>query len=985
MTYLYGLHFSQPWWLAAGLLVVPVVWLGRGSLTALGRGRRWAAVLLRCVVVLVLVMLLARPVLTRKSKILTVVVVFDRSLSVRPELQQAALEYLRTALQEGSGQRLVAVVDVAEAASIFKLPGLDTAIRQRSTALRGSESRLADGVQMAMAIAPPDSAVRILLVTDGNQTAGDLKEAARRAAANHIPIDVLPLRYRHEREVIFKRLAAPARARSRQTISLRFVLQSTGPARGRLLLTANGEPVALAPGSREPTLQVQLEAGMNVRTVSLPVGSRGVHEFEAVFVPDGPEDDTISENNRATAITYVSGPGHVLVVDADGSNGVPVIEALQSSGIDVRYRLVSEFPDDLAKLMDTDAIVLINTDCSHLTYQQQEMLTRYVNDLGGGLVMVGGTEAFGAGGWIGSPVAEILPVELDPPQKKQLPKGALILIMHACEMPQGNFWGKRVALAAVRTLSRYDLVGVLAYNWQGRGDWVFPLSVVGDKKAVTDSIRNMQMGDMPSLHAHLQQAYDALTASDAVQKHVIIISDGDPQPPSVQLLNRCKQAGITCTGVGIFPHSPADVQSLQRVAQATGGRFYYVTDPQRLPQIFIKEAQVVRRPLLIEQHVVPQLVYGLSEIVRGFGSTFPSLEGYVLTGPKTGLNQTVLASPEGDPLLASCQAGLGRCVVFTSSVDSRWAAEWLGWGGFNRFWEQVVRWVGKSREDVGCEIYAERQGQNVVVTAEALDSEGRFISLAGVDGWVTGPDMSSRPVELVQNGPGQYQGQFRIDAPGSYVVTLRYRKPGAAGRPTVITTAVTVPFASEFQDLSDNAPLLAEVSEITGGRILPADPNQVNLFDYAGVKIPEARLPLIQPLMIAFLVLFLLDVAVRRVVVDFAAAMGWLGRLVRGRRARAEAVQSLERLRARRQELRQQWLRSADGYRADARYQAGSYTARELPLTQEPAPEEVKKAESSQAPPQQPRPEAEQSHIQRLLQAKKKAIDKRQDDGSDKQ
>ena len=80
--------------------------------------------------------------------------------------------------------------------------------------------------------------------------------------------------------------------------------------------------------------------------------------------------------------------------------------------------------------------------------------------------MVGGAESFGAGGWIGSPVSEILPVDMDPPQKKQLPKGALVLIMHACEMPQGNYWGQQVAIAAVNTLSRLDLVGILAYGWR---------------------------------------------------------------------------------------------------------------------------------------------------------------------------------------------------------------------------------------------------------------------------------------------------------------------------------------------------------------------------------------------------------------------------------------------------------------------------------------------------------------------------------------
>jgi hypothetical protein len=390
MTHSYGFYFSQPWWLVGCLLLVPIVWLGRRNLTALGPVRRVLAIVLRCVVIIILLALLARPMLTRKSRRLTLIAVIDRSQSIPTGLQQASQDYLSQALAHKVPRDQLAVVDVAEAASISKLPCGDIVIRQRNTTLNGQQSKLADGIQMAMAIAPPDTAVRILLVSEGNETAGDLKEAARIAAANRIPIDVLPLRYEYDNEVIFKRLAAPTRARSGQTVSLRFILNSTTSVRGKLLLNLNGEPVDLAPDSSEIAVPVDLEPGTNVKTISMPVGTRGIHEFEAEFMPDEPWQDRIVQNNRASAVTYVAGPGHVLVVDADGSTGLGLNRALQNSDIDVRYCTAADFPDNLSKLMDTDAVILVNTDCGNFTYQQQEMLCRYVTDLGGGLVMVGG-------------------------------------------------------------------------------------------------------------------------------------------------------------------------------------------------------------------------------------------------------------------------------------------------------------------------------------------------------------------------------------------------------------------------------------------------------------------------------------------------------------------------------------------------------------------------------------------------------------------
>ena len=977
----YSFYFAEPWWLLACLLVVPVIWLARRSLGTLGRFRRVLAVALRCAVIIILSVLLARPMLTRKNQRLTLIVVIDRSQSIPPDLQQAGLEYLRRALAAKDPRDRLAVVDIAEVASISKLPSVDTELRQRNLTLRGDQTRLADGIQMAMAIAPPDTAVRILLISEGNQTAGDLKEAAQLAAANKIPIDVLPIYYNYDREVIFKRLAVASRARSGQTVSLRFILSSTSNTRGRLLLNLNDKPVDLAPGSEQIAAPVELQPGTNVKTVSVPLGSRGIHEFDAVFIPDDPNADRITQNNRASAITYVAGPGHVMVVDADGSTAPTLSRALQNSDIDVRNVPAPEFPDNLVNLMSTDAVILVNTDISHFTYEQQEMLCRYVTDLGGGLIMVGGAQSFGAGGWIGSPVADVLPIDLDPPQKKQLPKGALVLIMHACEMPKGNYWGKRVATVAIKTLSRLDLAGVLAYNWQGSGDWVFPLAEVGDKKAVVAAIDNMVMGDMPSLHTHLQEAYDKLSVCEAAQKHVIVISDGDPQPPTKQLLNQCRQAGITVTGVVIFPHNPNDKQSLLRVARLTGGRFYDVTNPHQLPQIFIKEAQVVRRSLIVEETFSPSLTFSLTQIIKGLNFPLPNLDGYVLTGPKGGLSQVIFSSNEGDPVLATCQSGLGRCVAFTSSVDSRWAANWLQWPGFERFWEQTVRWAARPAQSSDCEVFADVQGRDVTVNVEALDQEGDFLQLANIEGQVIAPDASAKPVELTQIGPGQYRGRFRAGGSGSYVVNLRYRRLGETAKTRLAQATVTVPFAPEFRDLSDNAPLLKEVGEISGGRILGADPNQVELFDYSGVKFPETHLPLTRKLMFIWLALFLADVAVRRIAVDFRAAARRIVTVARSLRGGRKAGQTIDRLKLARQKLREQLAARSAESTASRRYQGADKYSAEAPVarTQTKAEPEPKKP-PEKVKPAAKEPQPERSHIDQLLKAKRKAAERRKTD-----
>ncbi len=974
----YGFAFNQPWWLLAALLVVPVVWLGRRSLRQLGRVRRTLAIALRAAVVLLLALLLARPVLSRRHDQLTVIAVMDVSRSVPEEQQRRAQAYLQTTAEGRPAGDRIAVINVAEGARIAALPSESGKLPPREVTLLGRESRLADGVQLAMAIAPPETATRIVVFSDGNQTSGDLIEAARVSGANRIPIDVVPLPYRYRDEVVFKRLVAPAAARTGQTVPLRFVLQSTTQATGRLILHHQGQMIT--------SLPVKLNPGVNVEAAQVTIDTRGMHRFEGRFQADDPAADQLDENNRAAAMTYVAGPGHVRVLDADGKAGAALVRSLQGSRIDARYSQAGELPTNLAELVDTDAVVLVNAETFHFTQEQQQMLVRYVQDLGGGLIMIGGPDSFGAGGWIGSPVAEVLPVDLDPPQKKEMPRGALVLVMHACEMPRGNYWGKRVAIAAVNALSREDLVGVLDYSWQGGGgrNWVHPLSKAGDKKKVIQAIKKMEMGDMPDFRPPLRAAVAALKKSQAGQKHIIVISDGDPQAPSAGFMKQMRAAGITCTTVCVFPHGGQAPPPFRAMAVATGGRFYHVRNPQKLPQIFVKEAQVVRRSLIVESEAgfPPGVNDRASEVVRGLaGAPMPRVRGYVLTGPKGGLNRLVL-SARGDPLLATCQSGLGRCVAFTSSADSRWAPDWLAWGGFGRFWEQAVRWAAKSSRRGDCEVFADVQGREVTLTVEAVDAAGKFVEFASLSGQVFDPDSQGERLELSQVGPGRYRARFQAGQPGSYLVNLRYQRAGAKGEDAggMVHTVVTVPYAPEFRDLSDNAALLRQAAEATGGRVLPSRASEARLFERTGLNMPRTPLPLTVPLLIAWVALFLADVAVRRIAVDVRAVPRAAAALFARLLPQREAPERLQRLRARREKLREQLVarrRKKAEPLAGRRYrgaETGTPASGPLPVADvdKPRQDAPAPAEPAKPPPERAAP-AGPEHLQRLLRAKRKA------------
>ena len=182
------------------------------------------------------------------------------------------------------------------------------------------------------------------------------------------------------------------------------------------------------------------------------------------------------------------------------------------------------------------------------------MLATYVHDMGGGLVMIGGPDTFGAGGWQGSEVEKILPVDMDIPAQRQVGKGALVLIMHSCEMPEGNYWGEQCALQAVadalaaRRGRRHQLrLGRQRRPAASAGAVGLPARPTSaTARASTAAIKKMQLGDMPSFDDALNLAINGvnggpgLAKSNARHKHIIIISDGDPSRPSRPLMDQCQ-------------------------------------------------------------------------------------------------------------------------------------------------------------------------------------------------------------------------------------------------------------------------------------------------------------------------------------------------------------------------------------------------------------------------------------------------------------
>lgn len=871
------IYFEQPVWLLLASLLIPCWWLLGRSREAFSPRRWWFIGITRNLLILVLAVAMAEPVFENRSDGLTVAVVIDRSRSIPRRQLERAVSWMEEAA-DGPGRQpddQLAVIQFGRDAVPTAMPDPSSVISLGSGPADVTESSPSRAIELAKGLLPRDTANRIVLISDGNETIGNLLETAELARESGIPIDVLPIEYVYEDEVLFDRLIAPSRARIGQAIELRLVLRSRGPSTGRLVLESDGVLVDINGDEPGQALPLTLSGGVHVERLTIDANTAGPLQFKASYEPFVSSDDRITSNNTASAVTFVSGSGSVLIVENGMGSGESLQRSLEDVGIETVRSVPAGMKAGVVGLLGYDAIILAGVPRWDFNESQVRDLHAYVQDTGGGLLMAGGPEGFGAGGWIGSSLESAMPVQMDPPAERQLVKGALAIIVHSCEMPQGNYWGQRVVEEAIETLNASDEVGIVEKGG-GSAMWALPMQVVGDRQAALGAARKLSFGDMQFFAPAMEKVLDGLLAVEAGTRHVIIISDGDPQSPPVSLIDRYVENEITCTTVMVGGHgnNPMHAALMENIAIMTGGSFYKVENPNELPQIFIKEARVVSRSLIQEGDFSTRVFESGSGPMQGTLSV-PSIEGYVLTVPRESPAQVgIMVNRESfqDPLYAWWNYGLGRVVAFTSDLDGLWTGSWQSWPRFSSFWEQTIRWLmrSSSQNDFSLDITDEGGGR-FIVDMEAVDSDVAFMNFVKTKAKVILPDGESVPLDLQQVAPGRYRGVFQQKQAGTSVVNVNF-----AGRDSVgeiidgnIQAAVSRAYSDEYRDLVDNAVLLERVAKRTGGRILDVDSDLASdLFDRESLVMPSTSRVAWNSLSILAALLLLLDVAFRRIAVD---------------------------------------------------------------------------------------------------------------------
>lgn len=832
-----------------------------------GRGRAWAAIILRCLIALLIVFSLAGAQSIHGGDELAVVFLVDVSDSVPEPERERALAFVEKALATmGPDDRAALVLFGADA--LVERPMMSGGeLGEIASIPHTHQTDLEGALRLGMALFPAGSAHRLIILSDGRPTLGEAGRAVQLAHAQGAQVDIMPLDATLQNEAWLSKLAAPDRLHQGEEFTLSVTAHATAGMEAVLTILAGDNIVAQE--------RVHLNPGPNTFAIPLIAGESGFTSFRAYLTPAA---DTYPQNNTLSAFTMVEGPPRVLIVAADPAESEHLCAALQSAGLDVRESTPGALASDPASLAEYAAIVLVDTPAQSLSPRALGALQSYVRDLGGGLVTVGGPHAYGVGGWYGTPLEETLPVEMTIHDPERFPPMSIVVVIDksgSMTAQEGGVQKIRLAgEAAARVaelITDLDEITIIAFDDR-------PVDVIGplpgsQREEVIGQVTRLQAGGGGIyVRESLQEALIYLADSDKPVRHIILLSDGsdsEHQQGVRELVGEeiaAQNITLSTVAIGAGP----DLRFLEEIAALGNGRYHFTDRAANLPVIFAEETQLAKRSYIIEEPFYPRQT-SLSPILTGI-ETVPQLAGYVATTPKPAA-RVLLSTHQDDPLLAAWQYGLGRAVAWTSDATGRWARAWVEWDGFSRFWTQAVRWTIVERADVPVEITVALKGEESHVTVDAVYESGAFVN--GLDASVTvvGPEGEPVQVKLSQTAPGRYEGMFTPQTEGAYL--MRLIGSLASEEALALTSGWVMGYSPEYAAMDGDPTYLAYLAELGGGAVLE-EPSEAFAHTLRGEGSTRDLWPYLLGLAA---LLFPFDIGVRRLALgrrDLERARAWV-------------------------------------------------------------------------------------------------------------
>ena len=352
-------------------------------------------------------------------------------------------------------------------------------------------TNLAAAIEVAASSIPPGYNPEIVLLSDGNATSGDALKAALGA---HLPISTVPLARRDDPEVQVSAVNVPPQVQQGEAFYVEVVIDASDDSEGEIEVFRNEHKVVserrkLHKGENRLRFRQSIEQERLARFTAMTRGFK----------------DTLLDNNADFGLVFTQGKPRILLVEGDKKSSRDLAWALEEQEMQVDVRPATGMPDSLTELQNYELLILSNVPATSLSSRQMEVARTYVQDLGGGLMMLGGDQSFGLGGYYKTVLEEILPVRSDFEKEKEKPSLAMVLVIDK----SGSMGGEKIELAkdaaksAVELLGPNDKIGVIAFD--GEPFLVSEMHSCTDKAYILDRIASIEAGGGTRMHPAMEE------------------------------------------------------------------------------------------------------------------------------------------------------------------------------------------------------------------------------------------------------------------------------------------------------------------------------------------------------------------------------------------------------------------------------------------------------------------------------------------------
>jgi Mg-chelatase subunit ChlD len=757
-------------------------------------------------------------VLRLPSQAGTIIVVADRSQSMPPGsaiAQKEAIDLLQKAM--GPDDRL-GIVSFGRTAAVEQSPATGR-FAGFVHEVGDDASNLADALETALTLIPRDAPGSLFLLSDGRWTGRDPAALAAHAAARSLALDYRPLQRSSANDLAIERIEAPPTVTPGESFLLTAWVRSPIPQ--TVSFELQRDRARLAAGEQ------RLAPGLNRLTFRDRAGGAGVQGYALTVVGSG--EDPMPENNRARLLVGVQGPRPILHVTEARASGLARL--LEAGRLPVQARAPHECRWTLEELSRYSAVLLENVPAEKIGGAGMESLAAWVRETGSGLMMTGGRNSYGPGGYFKSPLDPLLPVSMELRNEHRKLSLAIVVALDrsgSMSVPVGGGRAKmdlanEGAAQVLELLGPMDEFGVLAVDTAPH--LIADLARVKDKQSVKDNILGIRsQGGGIYIHVALEAAAEMLLKASAGTRHIILFADAnDSEEPGryQDLLDRCKQAGITVSVIGLGTPKDKDAELLGDIARRGNGRLFFTDKPEELPRLFAQDTFVVARNTFLDERTPIEATPGLALLTGRPFELAQSIDGFNLCYLRSGATLgTRTVDDYKAPVVAAWRAGSGRVLCYTGEADGKYAGPITGWKEVGAWYTSLARWVAGPVNRLPPGMLLTQHVKNGLAQVQLhLDPQRQ------------GEPFSTLPgVRVLRSRPGQSPQVSRAVLRWADADTLVWESP-LSGRETVLATVevpgqesvalppVCLPYSPEYQPVESGRGLatLEKLARATGG------------------------------------------------------------------------------------------------------------------------------------------------------------------------